>query len=220
MFETKTRTEVATAEIERYRAARKRVNEIGTSERIGENYWGAVQHCDVIREIAAADVKACFKRISLARAREIVIFCAADQRATIADAAAQLGYRNVQTTETTTAPAIEIGQAYRVGDDLHTVTKAAGNIAGVTVYRTNSNAAKTYALGEFEAMVRDGRAVPLAEAAEPVPTLLAIAGGVNVHWGNDGHTVCGFDGAEQVTNPMYTEPDCHTCWTVWAVTAN
>lgn len=157
MFETKTRTEVATAEIERYRAARKRVNEIGTSERIGENYWGAVQHCDVIREIAAADVKACFKRISLARAREIVIFCAADQRATIADAAAQLGYRNVQTTEAT---------------------------------------------------------------AEPVSMLLAIAGGVNVHWGNDGHTACGFDGAEQVTNPMYTEPDCHTCWTVWAVTAN
>lgn len=66
------------------------------------------------------------------------------------------------------APAIEVGQAYAVGSDMQTVTRAANAQQGVTVYRTASNYAKTCAPGEFEAMVADGRAVLLTDAPAPV----------------------------------------------------
>lgn len=86
-------TSIAHAEIDRYRAADARVRGLA-DERGSRAYWDAVHHRDIIREIASTAVKATFRRISLARAREIVIFCLDNSAATIADATAQLGYTN------------------------------------------------------------------------------------------------------------------------------
>lgn len=89
------RAAAAKAEIERYREAYNAVSRIIHAGDIGTpTYWDAVRQRDIVREIAATAVKATFKRMSLARAREIAIYCADYQTRTITQACAELGYRN------------------------------------------------------------------------------------------------------------------------------
>lgn len=98
LLESTPAEKLAAAEIVRFTEARRAVTATNAvSNGRTPAYWAAVQQADIVREIAAAAVKATFRRISLARAREIVIYCADDPSATIASAAAALGYRNVMT---------------------------------------------------------------------------------------------------------------------------